>query len=321
MTELDITYHYPPELMALLIDTIPLLCRGKKDVLLFCRGAGVNASYYKDVQEILETDPTHINKYEITRRVLSRLNEKGERTLRERREILKRVVEYEDFSSCWPSDQLKAKGLVAEIRRVINVKDSFTRMAQEREKEKSIHKAKQEALAKAREEHSKKIKAVHAELLSLFKEVNPQKRGKILENVLNNLFKVYGIQIKEAFTRTGDNAEGMLEQVDGVVAIDSEVYLVEMKWWNSPLGPGEVSQHIVRIFSRAQARAIIISASGFTDAAINTCREALIHKVIVLCSLEEMVRALEQEANIVDLFREKVHAAITHKNPFHKPCL
>jgi hypothetical protein len=41
---------------------------------------------------------------------------------------MKRLVEFEDFSTCWPDDQLKAKGLVAEILRVIDVKDSFGRM-------------------------------------------------------------------------------------------------------------------------------------------------------------------------------------------------
>jgi hypothetical protein len=52
----DITFHYPPELMSLLIDTIPLLNKTKKDVLTFFKGAGVpendladfrNCGYYR----------------------------------------------------------------------------------------------------------------------------------------------------------------------------------------------------------------------------------------------------------------------------------
>jgi hypothetical protein len=38
---MDITFHYPPDLMNLLIDTLPLLCRSKEDLLLFFQGAGV----------------------------------------------------------------------------------------------------------------------------------------------------------------------------------------------------------------------------------------------------------------------------------------
>ena len=63
------------------------------------------------------------------------MNEGWESALRESHEALKIVVEFEDFSTCRQSDMLKAKGLVPEIRRVINVKDSFTRMSIEPIKE------------------------------------------------------------------------------------------------------------------------------------------------------------------------------------------
>lgn len=147
---MNIVYHYPPELLNLLVDTIPLLCRSKKDTLLFLKGAGVGTDTISDLEKRVAFDTNNINKYEIVRTSLSRLNDKGEGTLRERREILKRVCEFESFSNCWPNDQLKAKGLVAEISRVINVKDSFTRMKQEREKEKN----------QSRLEHERKIKEI-----------------------------------------------------------------------------------------------------------------------------------------------------------------
>lgn len=37
-------FHYPPEIFNLLVDTIPLLCRSKRDVIGFFQGAGVNWS-------------------------------------------------------------------------------------------------------------------------------------------------------------------------------------------------------------------------------------------------------------------------------------
>lgn len=36
------SYHYPPEVINLLVDTVPLLCGSKNDVLVFFRGAGVS---------------------------------------------------------------------------------------------------------------------------------------------------------------------------------------------------------------------------------------------------------------------------------------
>lgn len=121
----DITFHYPPELMSLLIDVIPLLNRDKKDVFLFFRGAGVLYALMKQPYDQWQQDKVSIGKHEIVRRVLTKLNERGEAALRERREVLKRVVEFDSYSACWPTDILKARGLVAEVQKIVNIKDSF----------------------------------------------------------------------------------------------------------------------------------------------------------------------------------------------------
>jgi restriction system protein len=47
------------------------------------------------------------------RQVLSNLNEMGDNGLKLRREVLKRVAGFDSFSSCYPDNQLKAKGAVA----------------------------------------------------------------------------------------------------------------------------------------------------------------------------------------------------------------
>ena len=66
-----------------------------------------------DLEAQLAADRESISKFHIVRTALTRVNEAGEAGLRERREVLKRVVEYEDFSTCWPEDRLEAQGLVA----------------------------------------------------------------------------------------------------------------------------------------------------------------------------------------------------------------
>ncbi len=316
---MDITYHFPPELMTLLIDTLPLLCPRKKDLVLFFRGAGVSRLLLSDIEQVVATNPDSTNKYEMVRTVLARLNERGEAMLRARREVLKRVVEFEDFSSCWPDDQLRAKGLVAEIRRVVNVKDAFTRMADERQREHENHLAARRAAEARKAERLAKLRAVRADLLALFTETNPQRRGKALEGVLNRLFEAAGILTKEAFALVGDSGEGVVEQIDGLVDLDGNHYLVEMRWRNEPLGTGDVSQHLVRIYSRGHARGIIISASGYTEPAVSTCRESLAKIVVVLCTLEEIVRLLEREDDLLSFLRDKITAAVVYKNPLHQP--
>jgi len=316
---MDIVFHYPPELMSLLIDTIPLLCRSKKDVLLFFRGAGVSRAITADLGDKVARNRDSVTKFEIVRTVLTRLNQLGDRTLRERREILKRVTEFEDFSTCWPEDQLKAKGLVAEIRRVVDVKDSFTRMRQEREAERKKHqeeRRKQQTEIQVRQDELASIKR---DLFALFSEDDRQRRGKTLESVLARLFKVGGILVREPFTVRGADGEGVVEQIDGVVEISGDLYLVEMKWWKQPLGRGEVAQHLVNVFTRGHARGILISASGYTEPALTTCRECLSRAMVVLCKLEELVRLLDQEADLKEFLQRKIQAAIIDKNPMHEP--
>ena len=156
------------------------------------------------------------------------------------------------------------------------------------------------------------------DLYALFGLADPQKRGKQVEDVLNRLFQTSGILVREAFTRIAPTGEGVVEQIDGVIELDGEIYLVEMKWWDKALGTGEVSQHLVRVFSRNCARGLLISYSGFTDPAVTICRESLARMVVALCGLEEIVQLLEREDDLAEFLRKKVRAAVIDKNPHYR---
>jgi len=316
----DITFHYPPELFNLLVDTLPLLNRSKKDVLLFFRGAGVAAAMTDDLAARLKVAPSEINKYEIVRTVLERLNARGESSLRERREVLRRVVEFTNFDTCWPADQLKAKGLVASIRDVVNQKDTFTRIKQERENERRERLAESQRIKRAQQEKNEKIEAAKKELYALFGSgLTPQARGKMLETALNNLFAAYDILVQKSFHLVGTTGEGITEQIDGVIELKGHAYFVEVKWYKEPVGVPQISEHLVRLMSRAEARGLFISASDFTEPAVSTCREFLQQKIMALVQLSEIVYVLERQAELADFLIAKVDAAHIHKNPHFTP--
>lgn len=316
----DITFHYPPELFALLVDAIPLLNKSKKDVLIFFKGAGVPAAITDDLSLKLKTDKDSVGKYEIARTVLDRLNAKGEGALRERREVLKRIVEFSNFDACWESDRLKARGAVSSIREVINQKDTFTRIAKERDQEREARLSEVRKATEARQQRAARIEAARKDFYALFgADVTPHNRGKKLEAALNAVFGAHDILIREAFHLVGPTGEGIIEQIDGVISLNSHIYLVEMKWYATPIGVPEISQHLVRLMNRAESRGIFISASDYADTAIQTTREFLQQKLMVLTSLQEIVRALDQEAALGEFLQSKVEAAITHKNPYFRP--
>jgi restriction system protein len=314
---MDIIFHYPPELLNLLGDAIPKLCKSKRDLLLFFEGAGLSKYLLDPYHKLLRTDKDAFSKYNVAREILTKLNQLGEGSLRERREVLRRVTEFQDFSVCWPADQAPARGLVAQIRELINVKDSFTRMNMERERERKARFAEQQTQVMAEKERKAKLAAVKSKLFALFAEPDAHKRGKALESVLNELFAALGILIREAFTVRGLCGGGVIEQIDGLVEMDGQLYLVELKWWNTPLGSAEISPHIVRVYGRGgQARGLFISYSEFTESAITTSRDALAGgAVIVLAKLQEIVELLDREANIKEWLKNKITAAIVDKNP------
>jgi hypothetical protein len=313
----DDSYHYPTELLALLQKCIPLLCPAKKDVFQFFRAAGTASKYYSDWQARWNTNPASVGKYDIVRDVLRRLNEdKTDLGLRQRREIVKRVTSWEKFSTLWPDDQLKAKGLVAEIQQTVNATDSFTRMKQALEREQQEKRKEKQTRLDAERRKREERDDLRREIASLFNESNHQKRGKALESVLNRLFASFDILVREAFTIRGDRGEGVIAQIDGAIIVDGDYYLVEMKWLKEHVGPGDVSQHVVRVLQRSEAaRGVFISATEYTPAAINMLREALNFRIHVATGLHELIFALEKEVDLKEVFRRKIQTAIIDKNP------
>ena len=59
--------------------------------------------------------------------------------------------------------------------------------------------------------------------------------------------------MRDAFVLRGSEREGVVEQIDGVIELDGHLYFVEMKWWENSIGVPEISQHLVRVYSRGVA--------------------------------------------------------------------
>jgi restriction endonuclease Mrr len=316
--EIDEAFHYPPELLEILVEAIALLFKSKESVILFFRGAGLKGGAIEGWERRVRGDRESVKKVGITRDLLARVNALGDGGIRLRREILRRVYEREDFSTCWPEQEDRARVLVTRVRQIRDQRDAFTRIHQEYERERSARVGIQRAEAEERQRLESEREAIKRDLFTLFGETDRQRRGKALESVLNRLFESYGMSVRRSFTITGDEGEGIVEQIDGVVEIDGELYFVEMKWWGRPVGKPEIAEHLVRIYHRAEARAIIISESGFTTPAMAECKQALQHRVCILCGLDEIVRVLEDRRDLRDLVRRKVRAAMIEREPYFR---
>jgi restriction system protein len=314
---LNLPYHYPPELLQLMVDAITVLCRSKDDVVKLFRGAGVPNELIDPHALLLRDKETRdlFKKPLVARRILTELNERGDVCLRERREVARRVVQWDNFSTCWENDRDKAISLVAQIRQLVNGKDTLTRIAEEREREAAERRApvraelaKKQALELARKE-------IQSELFSLFSLTDHSKRGKLLESVLNRMFKHYNILIREAFERREPEG-GCLEQVDGVIEFDGHLWLVEMKWHSEPLGPIHFAHHMMRAFLRSDVRALLISASGYTLATVKEAYDANQKCVCVLSDLQEFVSCIESDRDLRAILSERARSSIVDKKPY-----
>ncbi|HTD62831.1 MAG TPA: hypothetical protein VK679_19390 [Gemmatimonadaceae bacterium] len=316
MTLFDAAYHYPADLFRLLVDTIPLLCPSKADVLTFFRGAGVPPEIFADFEARVAIDREGVSKYEMVRVTLERLNN-GDALLAARREVIKRVVEFDHFATLWPNDQPKAQAGVANIQRLVGVKDTWTRIRQHQTDDERRRAAERRGRAEAVTQRQRELSTIYGELCALFDDRNAQRRGRALEQVLNRMFAAYDILVSNAFTVKSASTGGIVEQIDGAIELDSHLYLVEMKWWKTPLGGNELAPHLLRVNGHAEARGIFIAYPGYTESAIQTCRDMLVRgAVVALTGLDEFVRILEVGADLVAFLRAKVRAAQLNRTPW-----
>ena len=232
------------------------------------------------------------------------------------------MVEWENFDTCWPAQRLEAQGLVAQVRKRVHEHDAFTRMHQAQEQERTERLAPGRAKLAEAQRRRERYAKLKKDFAALFTLSNPQQRGKRSEEVFNELFALGNLLVRQAFTLSGEAGEGIIEQIDGLVDIDGRLFLVEMKWWKTPIGRLEASEHLVRLYGRPEAHGIFISAAGYTDAAVVVCKEALQQRrLVVLCDLQEIALLIEQEADVQEFLRQKIQAAIVDRNPYYSPAL
>ena len=142
-------------------------------------------------------------------------------------------------------------------------------------------------------------------------------KGLAFERVLNKIFALDGLLVRDAFTLRGNKGEGVVEQIDGVIELDHHLYLVEAKWQSNNLGPGDVAQHMMRVAHRGEVRGLYIVEPGFTHAAIALARDELQRKVIVLGLIRELYELFETGGSISNWLREKVRRAQLDREPHH----
>lgn len=312
----EVPFHFPPELFELLVDTVPYLGKSKQGVLDFFRNVGTPGGLLVDLQAQVRQDRQSIARTSISRQVLTALNQGGDTYLAVRRQLIKRVVEFEDFSVCWREEADKAQLNVERIRRLVKVKDTFTRLADERDEEARKHREAREAALADLRARRERVDRAKQDFYRLFPDPNVSRRGTRLDSVIASLFSAFEIQVREPFVLRSPSSGQILEQIDGMIELDGRYFLTEAKWESGPLEIVGVAEHLRRVFSRPDTHALFIVANGPTEAAIAACGDAFANRrIVAIVLLRELVAILEQGQDLKEFLRSRILDCLGHKHP------
>lgn len=143
-------------------------------------------------------------------------------------------------------------------------------------------------------------------LLMMFDEMatmkyNPQKKGYLLEELVNMLFQIYDIALLESFRRNNGG-----EQIDGAFKLDGWHYIVEMKWTNQLTDMKQLDSLYGKISrSGKQTMGLFISINGWSSNVISLMKQHP-NKAIFLIDGYDLRVVLSGEIDLIELLQKKI---------------
>jgi hypothetical protein len=309
--------HLRPDLVAKLVDAITNLVWGKQQVLDLFRNAGVPQRLLTDYQEEVNRDRASVKKPVMIRTVLQRMNDAGDapECVRMRRELVRRVVEWKNYSTCQPNCEDIARGAVAAVAEIVGKYDFLTEIRQERDRQQNERIQKEHAKREAEVGRRAEWDRIKREFMACFGISDRSFRGRTFENVMNKLFLHANLAANPPFTIYGESGKA-LEQIDGSIELDGYVYVIEIKWWEGSVEQKELSAFAGKVFMRSgsQVRGLFISASPYTAGAIAVAKEAYAKdRPILLLTLREFFDVINDDGDISELLRRRVRLLADRK--------
>lgn len=151
-----------------------------------------------------------------------------------------------------------------------------------------------------------KLVQLRTELISL-SSLTPQARGYAFEKFLKQLFDVYGLAAHDPFRLRG-------EQIDGSFQFANEIYLVEAKWQDQPIGVAELHTFHGKIEQKAAwTRGLFVSNSGFTDDGMVAFGRG---KRVICMDGYDLYETLDRKIPLNHVLERKVRRAAETGSPF-----
>lgn len=157
--------------------------------------------------------------------------------------------------------------------------------------------------AELRRSHDAVLAELLQEFMTMFSMVDAQARGRQFETLIERLFSLHDLAPKAGYSLEH-------EQIDGAFTFRTDDYLLEAKWWNSPIDPKEINHFRSKVESKAaNTLGLCISISGFTAGAIAKHSD---RSPLLLMDGADFHAILENRISLTEVLeRKRRHAAET----------
>ena len=138
----------------------------------------------------------------------------------------------------------------------------------------------------------------------------PHKRGYGFEKLLNELFELWDLNPRAAYSIKH-------EQIDGAFTLRTDDYILEARWQAEPLQPKDLNDFKVKVDGKARnTLGLCVSTSGFTDGAI--AKHSGGQTPLILMDGPDLMPVLEGHIDLVEVLERKRRHAAETGNPMYR---
>ncbi|MBB6670062.1 hypothetical protein [Cohnella nanjingensis] len=305
-----------PEIKKLAIEIIASLVYKKTQMYeLILRPAGVSDKFFSSLMKKRNVEGKPLTKRDIGAIIVQELDMNPQYKMN--------IIEMIKIAANWnqfhlTENEMLARATVQKAREVLNVMEIMEEKEKQllrEEKEKERKRLEEEKRA-AKVELEREIQNQSKLLLMMYDELvmmkdNPQKRGLMLEQLMNMLFNVYDIALMHSFRR---NEGG--EQIDGAFKLDGWHYLVEMKWTSQITDMKQLDSLYGKVSrSGKQTMGLFLSIGGWSPHVVPLMKQQP-DKSIFLMDGFDFRMVLTQDISLIDLLRRKIERFNIETEPF-----
>lgn len=150
--------------------------------------------------------------------------------------------------------------------------------------------------AKRNRSFSEALGALRAQFLGLNSMSEAHARGRALETFLNELFRLFDLDPRAAYSLER-------EQIDGALSFDTDDYVLEAKWWKTPMSRESLDVFATKVRRKGKnALGLYVAINGFTSDALHEYADST---PFITMDGMDLIAVLDERIRLDDLLRHK----------------